>query len=46
LLNQLAEAHHPVTTDGVARAVAYAYQSYDHGRIPDADADVTDIFAK
>jgi fructose 1,6-bisphosphate aldolase/phosphatase len=40
-----AEAHAPSAADGVARVVAYAYQSYDKGRIP-GGADVADIFAQ
>ena len=39
-----AEAHSPAAADGIARVVAYAYQSYDKGRIPDGD--VVDIFAQ
>jgi fructose 1,6-bisphosphate aldolase/phosphatase len=39
-----AEAHTPSAADGVAKVVAYAYQSYDHGRIPAGD--VVDVFAQ
>jgi fructose 1,6-bisphosphate aldolase/phosphatase len=39
-----AGAHSPAGGEGVARVVAYAYQSYDHGRIPDGD--VVDVFAQ
>jgi len=39
------EAHTPSAPDGVAKVVAYAYQSYDKGRLP-GDADVVDIFAQ
>src|SRR6516165_8472817 len=39
-----AEAHTPSAVDGVAKVVAYAYQSYDHGRIPEGD--VADVFAQ
>jgi fructose 1,6-bisphosphate aldolase/phosphatase len=39
-----AEAHAPSAADGVARVVAYSYQSYDRGRIPAAD--VADVFAQ
>jgi fructose 1,6-bisphosphate aldolase/phosphatase len=38
------EAHTPSAAEGVARVVAYAYQSYDHGRIPEGD--VVDVFAQ
>jgi fructose 1,6-bisphosphate aldolase/phosphatase len=38
------EAHTPSAADGVAKVVAYAYQSYDHGRIPEGD--VADVFAQ
>jgi fructose 1,6-bisphosphate aldolase/phosphatase len=40
-----AEAHVPSAADGVAKLVAYAYQSYGQGRIPEG-ADVVDIFAQ
>jgi fructose 1,6-bisphosphate aldolase/phosphatase len=40
-----AEAHVPSAADGVARVVAYAYQSYDNGRVPEG-ADVVDVFAQ
>ncbi len=40
-----AQAHVPSATDGVAKVVAYAYQSYDKGRIP-GGADVADVFAQ
>jgi fructose 1,6-bisphosphate aldolase/phosphatase len=40
-----AEAHVPSAADGVAKVVAYAYQSYDKGRIP-GGADVADVFAQ
>jgi fructose 1,6-bisphosphate aldolase/phosphatase len=39
-----AEAHTPSAADGVAKVVAYAYQSYDKGRIPEGD--VADVFAQ
>jgi fructose 1,6-bisphosphate aldolase/phosphatase len=39
-----AEAHTPSSADGLARVVAYAYQSYDNGRIPETD--VVDVFAQ
>jgi fructose 1,6-bisphosphate aldolase/phosphatase len=39
-----AEAHTPSSADGVAKVVAYAYQSYDRGRIPEGD--VVDVFAQ
>jgi fructose 1,6-bisphosphate aldolase/phosphatase len=39
-----AEAHVPSAADGVAKLVAYAYQSYDKGRIPEGD--VADVFAQ
>ncbi len=39
-----AEAHTPSAADGVAKVVAYAYQSYDRGRIPEGD--VVDVFAQ
>jgi fructose 1,6-bisphosphate aldolase/phosphatase len=39
-----AEAHTPSPPDGVAQVVAYAYQSYDNGRIPEGD--VVDVFAQ
>src|SRR5262245_37210385 len=39
-----AEAHTPSSADGVAKVVAYAYQSYDNGRIPAGD--VVDVFAQ
>jgi fructose 1,6-bisphosphate aldolase/phosphatase len=38
------EAHTPSTADGLAKVVAYAYQSYDNGRIPEGD--VVDVFAQ
>jgi fructose 1,6-bisphosphate aldolase/phosphatase len=40
-----AEAHVPSAADGVAKVVAYAYQSYGKGRIP-AGNDVADVFAQ
>jgi fructose 1,6-bisphosphate aldolase/phosphatase len=40
-----AEAHTPSSADGVAKVVAYAYQSFDNGRIPEG-ADVADVFAQ
>jgi fructose 1,6-bisphosphate aldolase/phosphatase len=39
-----AEAHTPSAADGVAKVVAFAYQSYDKGRIPEGD--VADVFAQ
>jgi fructose 1,6-bisphosphate aldolase/phosphatase len=39
-----AEAHTPSAAEGVAKVVAYAYQSYDRGRIPEGD--VADVFAQ
>jgi fructose 1,6-bisphosphate aldolase/phosphatase len=39
-----AEAHTPSAADGVAKVVAYSYQSYDKGRIPAGD--VADVFAQ
>jgi fructose 1,6-bisphosphate aldolase/phosphatase len=39
-----AQAHTPSLTEGVARVVAYAYQSYDRGRVPEGD--VVDVFAQ
>jgi fructose 1,6-bisphosphate aldolase/phosphatase len=39
-----AEAHTPSSADGVAKVVAYAYQSYDNGRVPAGD--VVDVFAQ
>jgi fructose 1,6-bisphosphate aldolase/phosphatase len=39
-----AEAHTPSAADGVAKVVAYAYQSFDKGRIPEGD--VADVFAQ
>jgi fructose 1,6-bisphosphate aldolase/phosphatase len=39
-----AEANTPATADGLAKVVAYAYQSYDSGRIPEGD--VVDVFAQ
>jgi fructose 1,6-bisphosphate aldolase/phosphatase len=39
-----AEAHTPSAADGVAKVVAYSYQSYDKGRIPEGD--VVDVFAQ
>jgi fructose 1,6-bisphosphate aldolase/phosphatase len=39
-----AEAHNPSAAEGVAKVVAYAYQSYDNGRIPEGD--VVDMFAQ
>jgi fructose 1,6-bisphosphate aldolase/phosphatase len=38
------EAQNPSAADGVAKVVAYAYQSFDHGRIPEGD--VLDVFAQ
>jgi fructose 1,6-bisphosphate aldolase/phosphatase len=40
-----AEAHSTSSPDGVAKVVAYAYQSYDKGRMPEG-SDVVDIFAQ
>src|SRR5262249_28902548 len=40
-----AEAHSNSAPDGVAKVVAYAYQSYDKGRLPEG-SDVVDIFAQ
>jgi fructose 1,6-bisphosphate aldolase/phosphatase len=40
-----AEAHVPSAADGLARVVAYAYQSYGDGRVPEG-ADVVDVFAQ
>jgi fructose 1,6-bisphosphate aldolase/phosphatase len=39
-----AEAHAPSATEGVAKVVAYAYQSFDKGRIPEGD--LVDVFAQ
>ena len=39
------EAHSLSSSPGTARVVAYAYQSYDRGRIP-AATDVVDVFAQ
>jgi fructose 1,6-bisphosphate aldolase/phosphatase len=39
-----AEARTPSSADGVAKVVAYAYQSYDDGGIPAGD--VVDVFAQ
>jgi fructose 1,6-bisphosphate aldolase/phosphatase len=39
-----AEAHVPSAAEGVAKVIAYAYQSYDKGRIPEGD--VADVFAQ
>jgi fructose 1,6-bisphosphate aldolase/phosphatase len=39
-----AEAHTPSSADGLAKVVAYAYQSFDNGRIPEGD--VVDVFAQ
>jgi fructose 1,6-bisphosphate aldolase/phosphatase len=39
------EAHTPSAAEGVAKVVAYAYQSYGQGRIPEGD-DVVDVFAQ
>jgi fructose 1,6-bisphosphate aldolase/phosphatase len=39
-----AQAHTPSTADGLAKVVAYAYQSFDNGRIPEGD--VVDVFAQ
>lgn len=40
-----AQALTPSAADGVARVVAYAYQSYGKGRIPEG-GDVVDVFAQ
>jgi len=40
-----AEAHCNSSPDGVAKVVAYAFQSYDKGRIPEG-TDVVDVFAQ
>ncbi len=40
-----AEMHTSTSPDGVAKVVAYAYQSYDKGRMPEG-GDVVDIFAQ
>ncbi len=40
-----AEAHSSSAPDGVAKVVAYAYQSYDKGRMPEG-TDVVDVFAQ
>jgi fructose 1,6-bisphosphate aldolase/phosphatase len=40
-----AEAHTTSAPDGVAKVVAYAYQSYDKGRVPEG-SDLVDIFAQ
>src|SRR5262249_15309479 len=40
-----AEAHSTSSPDGVAKVVAYAYQSYDKGRLPEG-SDVVDVFAQ
>jgi fructose 1,6-bisphosphate aldolase/phosphatase len=40
-----AEAHSSSAPDGVAKVVAYAYQSFDKGRMPEG-TDVVDIFAQ
>ncbi len=40
-----AEMHTTTAPDGVAKVVAYAYQSYDKGRLPEG-SDVVDIFAQ
>lgn len=40
-----AEAQGVSAPEGAARVVAYAYQSYDRGRIPEG-ADVVDVFAQ
>jgi fructose 1,6-bisphosphate aldolase/phosphatase len=40
-----AQAHNTSLADGVAKVVAYAYQSYDKGRLP-ACSDIVDIFAQ
>jgi fructose 1,6-bisphosphate aldolase/phosphatase len=39
-----AEVHTPSAAAGVAKVVAYAYQSYDNGRVPEGD--VVDVFAQ
>jgi fructose 1,6-bisphosphatase len=39
-----AQAHTPSAADGVAKVVAYSYQSYEKGRLPVAD--VVDVFAQ
>src|SRR5262249_48729882 len=39
-----AEAHTPSSAAGLAKVIAYAYQSYDRGRIPEGD--VVDLFAQ
>ena len=39
-----AEAHTPSVADGLAKVIAYAYQSYDNGRVPMGD--VVDVFAQ
>jgi len=39
------EARTLSSSPGTARVVAYAYQSYDHGRIP-SEKDVVDVFAQ
>src|SRR5262249_9080401 len=39
-----AQAHTPSLAEGVARVVAYCYQSYDKGRVPEGD--VVDVFAQ
>ncbi len=39
-----AEANTPSSADGLAKVVAYAYQSYGNGRIPEGD--VVDVFAQ
>ena len=39
------EARIRSSSPGAARVVAYAYQSYDHGRIP-SEKDVVDVFAQ
>jgi fructose 1,6-bisphosphate aldolase/phosphatase len=38
------QADTPATADGLAKVVAYAYQSYDSGRIPEGD--IVDVFAQ
>jgi fructose 1,6-bisphosphatase len=38
------QAHTPSEADGVAKVVAYCYQSYDKGRIPEGD--VVDVFVQ
>jgi fructose 1,6-bisphosphatase len=40
-----AEAHSTSAPDGVAKVVAYAYQSFDKGRVPEG-TDVVDVFAQ